>query len=536
MGGLNACFVNKINPGQILDSDCAINWSHPLNRGLVSEWAVAPLTGSIGGSKLRNLVRGGKVPRDSTLTAVPFKGSTRVGGYGALSFNGSTSKGVASDAGLPSGSVNRSIAVWFNSSVSLASGHYAFNVFYGNNSASQSIFVGFGTDVNFGTNGWGVSTNGGSFATLGFNDGKWHHGVVTLTSGTWTIYIDGVSKGFTVALTTSTVLAGLLNFGTDPATNNFYPGLQDGIQIYNRALPPVEVAALYTESKRGNPNRWKWVHPAGAFADTSIQFDAVSNSGYQAATSSLSWSHTWSGSSRMLSVDISMLSVTDTVTAMTYGGANCTFIGAQNVAGGVGRVESWRICQNDPSAPAAGANTISVTISGSLACTGEAVSYKNVNQSFPVESYNGNSGINAGSGTDATVAVTPIANNTWIHAALATSQSSGITPSQTSRNVVAGALGTGANSDTGPISPAALTTMTFTGEGLTSSWAIGGYAIRPLVASGLSFFNASWARQSNMLIGCGINKRDMNPLSDEEKMIVDEIQFGNKRRRFKKKS
>lgn len=225
------------------------------------------------------------------------------------------------------------------------------------------------------------------------------------------------------------------------------------------------------------PRTAKLLLPSG------IAYDAVSNSGYQTLVSSLSWSHTWSGSNRMLAVDVSMLSVTDTVTAMTYGGATCTFVGGQNVVGGTGRVENWRICQNDSGAPATGANTISVTLSGSVACAGTAVSYTNVNQSSPTEGWNGNSGINAGSGTNATVAVTTVADKDWVHAALATSQASGIASSQTDRNVVAGAAGTGANSDTGPITPAGSQTMTWTGEGITAMWATAGYGIRSVNAS-----------------------------------------------------
>lgn len=213
-----------------------------------------------------------------------------------------------------------------------------------------------------------------------------------------------------------------------------------------------------------------------------VRFDAASNSGYQAAVSSLSWSHTWSGSNRFLSIEVEMLSVNDTVTAMTYGGAACTFVGAKTVAGGTGRVEMWRICQSDSGAPAAGANTISVTISGTLACVGTAVSRANVHQTTPTESFNSNSGINTGVATDATVTVTPIADNTVIQFALATNDLS-VTASGTSRNNVSGALGSGCDQDSDQITPAAPYTGTWTGEGITASWAIAGYAIRPAGAT-----------------------------------------------------
>src|ERR1019366_5497518 len=77
--------------------------------------------------------------------------------------------------------------------------------------------------------------------------------------------------------------------------------------------------------------------------------------------------------------------------------------------------------------------------------------------------------------------VTPVANNTWIHAAVATDDSS-ITANQTSRNNVTGATGSGADEDTGPISPAAATVVSYTNVGAAQTWAIGGYAIRPTSA------------------------------------------------------
>lgn len=209
-----------------------------------------------------------------------------------------------------------------------------------------------------------------------------------------------------------------------------------------------------------------------------VRFDAASNSGYQAAASSLSWSHNWQGSNRFLGIEVEMLSVNATVTAMTYGGAACTFIGAQTVAGGTGRVEMWRICQNDSGAPAAGSNTISVTLSGTLACAGTAVSRANVHQTTPIESFNSNSGINAGSATNATVVVTTATDNTVAQFGLATNDTS-VTASGVSRNNVSGALGSGCDQDSDQITPPGSYTGTWTGEGITAAWAIAGYAIRP---------------------------------------------------------
>lgn len=223
---------------------------------------------------------------------------------------------------------------------------------------------------------------------------------------------------------------------------------------------------------------------SGAYLSTmpnyGIQPDAVSNSGYQSSASSLSWSHIWSGPNRFLAIDITLLSANDTVTACTYGGATCTLIGVKNVAGGTGRVECWGIKQSDSGAPTAGANTIAVTISGSLSCTGTAVSYVGVDQTTATETFNSASAINVGA-ADATVAITTVTDNCWVHAALMTNDTS-VTAGQTTRNNVTGAAGSGCSEDSGgPVSPAGATTMSYTGEGTTASWAIAGYGIRPTV-------------------------------------------------------
>ena len=229
-----------------------------------------------------------------------------------------------------------------------------------------------------------------------------------------------------------------------------------------------------------------------------VTYDANSNSGYQTAVSGLTWNHTCTGTNGFIGVDIEFLSVNNTVSSVTYNGVALNFIGAQNVVGGTGRVESWGLA-----GPATGTNAVSVTFASTLvtgAASGTAVSYYNVNQSSPTEAFNGNSGINAGTGTNATVVVTTLTANDWVHAALATSQNSGIASSQTSRNIVAGTLGTGANADTnGVVTPAGAQTMTFTGEGITSAWAVAGYGIVPYSAAS----TGNLFRQ-NLLNGLGI--------------------------------
>lgn len=232
---------------------------------------------------------------------------------------------------------------------------------------------------------------------------------------------------------------------------------------------------------------------AGAFSSafssafdiaTGVSFNAASNSGDQSAVTSVTISVPWADPNRMLAIDVPFMGAAGTVSTMTYGGANCTLIGSQNVVGGTGRIEQWRIIGSDSGAPAVGTNSLVVTYSGVIADTSvNCVSYTGVDQTTPTEAAAGNSGINAGTATDATVVVTPVTDQCWVHFGLATSQTSGVASANTSRNLVTGAGGTGGDSDTGVlVSPPASQTGRWTGQGITSAWATAGYAIRPVQA------------------------------------------------------
>ena len=222
------------------------------------------------------------------------------------------------------------------------------------------------------------------------------------------------------------------------------------------------------------------------WANGVIYPDVAGNSGDQAAASSYSGSASWNGTNRALCIDVSMLGAGVIVTAMTYGGATCTFVGAQSTVTSFGRVESWRILSGDAGAPAVGANTLAVTLSGSLEFAVEWVSYTGVHQTSPTEGFASAQATNAGVATDASVTITTVANNDWVHAAVVANDTS-ITAGNTSRNNIAGTLGSGGNEDNGaPKTPAGSVTMSYTGMGLTTTWAIAGYALRDVSASTLT--------------------------------------------------
>ena len=209
-----------------------------------------------------------------------------------------------------------------------------------------------------------------------------------------------------------------------------------------------------------------------------IVADASSNSGVQTATASYSWSHATSGSNRFLSVDIELLSVPGTtVSGITYNSVAMTLIGVKSTVSGAGRVECWGLI-----GPTIGTNTIAVTLSASIISVGTATSYNGVHQTVATESFDSAQATNVGA-ADATVTITPIADGCWIHGAVVADDDS-ISANQTVRNNVSSAgVGSGLNEDTGPVTPAAATVVSATGIGAAKTWAIGGYAIRPVSAS-----------------------------------------------------
>jgi len=97
-------------------------------------------------------------------------------------------------------------------------------------------------------------------------------------------------------------------------------------------------------------------------------------------TSSLSWSHTvGAGSDRLLLVATSHRDGNKQVTAISYGGASLTRLGAQNGPGNGNRVELWYLI-----APAPGTTNVVVTLSDGRNVAAGAASYFGVNQNSPL--------------------------------------------------------------------------------------------------------------------------------------------------------
>lgn len=109
-----------------------------------------------------------------------------------------------------------------------------------------------------------------------------------------------------------------------------------------------------------------------------VAHDATSSAVTAAGgASSLTFSHTTSGSNRLLlvTVHIDRDGGTETVSAVTYSGAACTFLGA------IDNGTEWRIEFWYKIAPATGANDVVITVSSSQELIGAARSFTDARQS-----------------------------------------------------------------------------------------------------------------------------------------------------------
>lgn len=164
-----------------------------------------------------------------------------------------------------------STSVWFNTTIAAGVG-YLFAKMSGVQASNNWQFAAFVSSVAgavvaklYGSN----NNNQRQWASdaTGFNDGGWHHFVVTIGAGGTisnklvTIYVDGSARTTTVTAfgnqsdtyanklgAQSTIGAGLTSASTFAG---FYPGNIENFRIYNRALSQAEVSELYRNPYAG---------------------------------------------------------------------------------------------------------------------------------------------------------------------------------------------------------------------------------------------------------------------------------------------
>lgn len=206
--------------------------------------------------------------------------------------------------------------------------------------------------------------------------------------------------------------------------------------------------------------------------------------GFQAGATE-SWSHTCTGSDRLLVVSVMLwqdVAGTGTISGITYNGVAMTK--AQGVTNGAMRAEIWYLAN-----PASGANNVSATIVGATDDRKfRSVSYTGVDQASPLDASNSAS---AGTGNPS-VAVTTIADNCWVQDAVAKFGTGVATVGGGQTAVMNDVTGNtlGAGSYEGSKTPAGSVTMDWT-QASANDWVSVAMSFKPSTSSGVT---TSWLK------------------------------------------
>lgn len=216
------------------------------------------------------------------------------------------------------------------------------------------------------------------------------------------------------------------------------------------------------------------MYPVGG--STSIAFDSTANSGVQ-TISPFSFNITvgGGGTNRLLVVCVGHTrGPGTTVTGITAGGTAMTFIRSDQTAGNTNRTELWQLA-----APATGTVAVQVTFGAAPAsAVAGAISLTGASQGTPVDAHNGTTGL---AGTQPSTSVTTVADNAWLVSCVKDNSNEliAVGASQTQRWNVEDTTdhdSYGA-STRGPVTPAAATTMNWTGFG--ADWEISAASFKP---------------------------------------------------------
>lgn len=217
-------------------------------------------------------------------------------------------------------------------------------------------------------------------------------------------------------------------------------------------------------------------------------FDAVS-SAVGAGAGPYTWSHTCSGSNRVLFVKVSYYDSGDSVSGVTYNGVTMTAMPSSLVSNGQYFVV-WYYLIN----PATGSNTVSVSFTGTVFdFGGSAVSVTDADQTTAfggVATATGTSttpSVNVSSASDELV----IDGLSIVHSG---TLSVGAGQTQRTNEICGGFIKHGTSTEGG----GATTTMSWTNSS-SQAWAISAFAAKPVSAA----FNVAWAAIANVVLGTG---------------------------------
>ncbi len=260
-----------------------------------------------------------------------------------------------------------------------------------NNSVGDncSVSVSDAGDLTFQT--WAQS---GSFLTFnGFQTvipGTWYHCVFRKTNASqWDCFVNGVNVATstqTRSFTYTSVIQGI-SIGADDqgsnGQNSFTDGLIDEVAVFSTALSDADITSLYnggagrtyadTLANNIGTGNTLIVSRREPIAATAAITYADAYASAAASATSLTFSHTTSGSDRLLGVGFTVYGgPTDRVTSVTYNGVALTEIN-QITEPLNGAITHFYTLAN----PALGANDIVITLSSSALIEASSVSVQN---------------------------------------------------------------------------------------------------------------------------------------------------------------
>lgn len=150
-----------------------------------------------------------------------------------------------------------------------------------------------------------------------------------------------------------------------------------------------------------------------------IAFDASAH-GTQTNVSSMSWSHTCTGTNLILFLGIQVNANNGIISTVTYNGVAMTLIGFSQWPGSaVGSSALYYLI-----APATGTNTVTITLNSSVFLNGISVSYTGAAQTGQPDS----SALYSATASTATMTTTVVASNCWTVGTLNAGSGSTFTP------------------------------------------------------------------------------------------------------------
>lgn len=245
-------------------------------QGLRSQWHFAEGAGTVAGDSSGN---GFAATLSNGVAWSPGRIGTAVNFDGVNDF-----VNLGSDLSILNSVPATTVSCWIKPGSTLASGSFRelVSLSVGSTSATNTSRIavslqGDGTagDIFVGGRSTDTEAQKNVIANASLSVGTWHHVVAVLdfTGNSIKVYVNGTlsatnaAAGFASATTPSTSSRSCALGAQDTGDSNYYHGLMDEVQVYNRALSAAEIATLASGDARAA--HWAFDEGAGASASDS---------------------------------------------------------------------------------------------------------------------------------------------------------------------------------------------------------------------------------------------------------------------------